>query len=84
MIKCINLVKCPVCDKKPKLVSDELGMVYTLVCKCGKFYGNGIIEPKSTIDNPHITFETYERVCEDWQRGACKDAKKEYESCEFK
>lgn len=86
MKKCINLLKCPACNSEevPDLITDELGATFRFVCsECMNAYG-AVLEPNFSLDlDPNITFETYKRVCETWQKGVCGKLGIEYKPCKF-
>lgn len=82
--KCVNLVKCPNCgESKHAIVPCELGMIFEIVCdNCDNSYGSAM-EEKSSLDNLDFTFDTYKKICEIWQKGACQELDIEYIPCKF-
>jgi len=72
--ECTNLIDCPICKQAAthRLTTID-GIYLSIMCAQCELTYNSIIEPKSQLGGSYISQATYERVCEEWQHGACKD-----------
>lgn len=66
MIKCINIVKCPVCGQIPKMLIHTIGPTAEMACVwCEKSYGC-VVEDRNNVSD-----DTRKIACQIWQEGAC-------------
>ena len=62
----MDIKNCLMCNIKPEIHTDELGMTYWFICtKCGK-HTQDILCPSSTLDNPHYDDNTIQRLTKEW------------------
>ena len=78
MVKCINIVKCPVCGRIPKMFIYTIGPAAEMACTwCEKSYGC-IVEYRNDVSD-----DTQRMACQIWQQGACDQIGIEEIQCEF-
>ena len=61
-----NIKKCKICGADPKIQSDELGIVYRLICPNCHVYTEDRISPSATLEKPTLDEDTYRELIKSW------------------
>lgn len=62
----MKINNCSKCNVQPGIQSDELGIIYRLICtKCGKCTRDKI-SPTASLNNPHCDEDTLNFLVQEW------------------